>query len=475
MKDFKKENIEKRKKAEQEKQNMKIGSAMGQIATGILAASAIYASKEEQTADDNANNESLLAESVLMSGENIPFEYNNTSANEHEEETETDVEGNTPGDDSIPFEEDSPEDNSEKTSEELLKEEVDKQLENVDFDNLEEFFNDENFSITDETCFKEIVTNLINGSFKSDPMTILGKIANSFFHNTKSILPILLMIIAIAILGNIVNSFKANSNSQAIADLIHFVCMAVVIVLLVSMFKNVYTITTGCVNKISSQMSIIFPILMTLLTTMGSVMTVGIYQPIVAVLTSGMTAIFSKVIYPIFLLSLIFIILNNLSNNIKLNKFISFLGSSFKWIVGFIFTIFAGILTIQGISAGKYDTISLKATRFAMKSYIPIIGGYLSDGLDYVMLSSVLIKNAIGVAGLVLLIMSILIPIINILIVKLGLQLVAGIIEPMGNSKISGLCEDLSKVLVYPIVVILAMSFMYFLTIGLIMCTISGV
>lgn len=116
MKDFKKENIEKRKKAEQEKQNMKIGSAMGQIATGILAASAIYASKEEQTADDNANNESLLAESVLMSGENIPFEYNNTSANEHEEETETDVEGNTPGDDSIPFEEDSPEDNSEKMS-----------------------------------------------------------------------------------------------------------------------------------------------------------------------------------------------------------------------------------------------------------------------------------------------------------------------------------------------------------------------
>jgi stage III sporulation protein AE len=212
-----------------------------------------------------------------------------------------------------------------------------------------------------------------------------------------------------------------------------------------------------------------------MLTAMGSVVSVGIYQPLVAILSGGVTAIFSKIIFPIFLLLLIFIILNNLSGLVKLNKFISFLSSTFKWIVGFVFTMFAGLLTIQGISAGRYDTISLKATRFAMKSYIPIIGGYLSDGLDYVMLSSVLIKNAIGVAGIILLIMTILIPIINILILKLGLQFVAGVIETMGNSKISGLCDDLSKVLICPIVVILAMAFMYFLSVGLMMCTISGV
>ena len=119
MKDLKNEIIEKKKKAEQDKQNMKIGAAMGQLATGFVAASAIYASKEAQTADDNANNtekiESLLAEAVVMSGEQMPFDNANTSENEHQEDIEKEAEGNTL-DASIPFEEDSSEDFSEKTA-----------------------------------------------------------------------------------------------------------------------------------------------------------------------------------------------------------------------------------------------------------------------------------------------------------------------------------------------------------------------
>ena len=119
MKDLKNENIEKKKKAEQDKQNMKIGAAMGQLATGFVAASAIYASKEAQTADDNANNtekiESLLAEAVVMPGEQMPFDNANTSDNERQEEIEKEAEENTL-DASIPFEEDLSEDDSEKTT-----------------------------------------------------------------------------------------------------------------------------------------------------------------------------------------------------------------------------------------------------------------------------------------------------------------------------------------------------------------------
>lgn len=363
----------------------------------------------------------------------------------------------------------------DKTNEQQLQEEVDSQLNDFNFEDLNGLFDNEEFKVTEEESFKDIVYNLVNGKYKADGVSILGKIVNAFTSQISSVLPIIIIIIAIAILSNIVNSFQPNSNAKSIPDIIHFVCIAVVIVLIVAVVKNIYLTTTNTIESISNQMSILFPILLTMMSAMGSVVTAGIYQPVVAVLTNGVTAIFGKVIYPIFILSFLFVILNSISSQVKLNKFISFLGSTFKWIVGFVFTIFAGLLTIQGISAGRYDTISLKATRFALKSYIPIIGGYLSEGLDYVLLSSLLIKNAIGVAGIVLLIMTILIPILNILALKLGLQFVAGVIEPIGNSKISNLCDDLSKVLVYPIVVILSVSFMYILSIGLIMCTVSGV
>ena len=364
---------------------------------------------------------------------------------------------------------------NESKEENLLKEEVDKQLEDFDFGQLNDLLESGEINITNEQTFKEIVENLINGKYTLSASSILNKVINLLIGDISSIIPIIFMVLAIAILSNIVNSFQPSAESKSIAEITHFVCMSIVMVLLVVVIKNAYTMTSNTISKLSNQMEILFPILLSLMTATGSVVSVGIYQPIVAVLASGVIIIFTKIIYPIFLLSLIFVVLNNLSSQIKLNKFISFLGSCFKWIVGFVFTIFAGVLTIQGISAGKYDTISLKATRFAMKSYIPIIGGYLSDGLDYALLSGLIIKNAIGVAGLILLVSTILSPIVYLLILKLGLQFVAGVVEPIGNSKMSSLCEELSKILIYPIIVILTISFMFLLAVGLIMCTMSGV
>ena len=147
------------------------------------------------------------------------------------------------------------------------------------------------------------------------------------------------------------------------------------------------------------------------------------------------------------------------------------MSSSFKWIVGLVFTLFTGFLSIQGISAGKYDSVSIKATKFAIKSYIPIIGSYISDGMDFLVLGSVLVKNTIGLVGVLILFISIITPILNMLIVKLGLQLTAGILEMTGSSKSSNFLSKCSNLLIYPIVLILGVAFMYVITISLIMCT----
>ena len=167
----------------------------------------------------------------------------------------------------------------------------------------------------------------------------------------------------------------------------------------------------------------------------------------------------------------LFSVVGYINPRIKLKGFVDFFSSGFKWILGIVFTLFSGFLTIQGISAGKYDGISMKATKFAVKSYIPLIGGYLSEGLDFVVLSSVLIKNAIGMSGLILLLISILSPIIQLVMLKLGMQLASSIVEPLGNSQMSSFLSTCSKIMIFPIALILGMAFMYILTVAMLMCT----
>ena len=51
-----------------------------------------------------------------------------------------------------------------------------------------------------------------------------------------------------------------------------------------------------------------------------------------------------------------------------------------------------------------------QTTKYTIKSYIPIMGGYLSEGMDLILASSLLIKNSLGLVGVMLLITTILSP-----------------------------------------------------------------
>ena len=219
------------------------------------------------------------------------------------------------------------------------------------------------------------------------------------------------------------------------------------------------------------QMEIIFPILLALMTAIGSFSSVSIYNPLVAVLTTIVGFVFEKLLFPIFIVVFVLSILGNLTETVKLGKMQSFLSSLFKWSVGIVFTLFTGFLSLQGITAGRYDSVSIKATKFAVKSYIPIIGSYISEGMDFLVLGSVLVKNTVGLVGVFILFLTVLSPIISILIIKLGLQLSGAILEMCGSKKLSEFTTSCSKLLVMPIVIILGVAFMYLITIALIMCT----
>jgi stage III sporulation protein AE len=276
-------------------------------------------------------------------------------------------------------------------------------------------------------------------------------------------------ILAIGVLSSLINEFR--SSSDGAGDVIHFVCMSVMTITIIIVFKDVLYLVSSTLMILLKQMKIVFPILITLMTSIGSFSTISIYNPLVAVLTTVVSVVFDKLLYPIFIIVFVFAVLGNLTDTVKLDRFQSFMISAFKWIVGIVFTLFTGFLSIQGITAGRYDSVSIKATKFAIKSYIPIIGSYISDGMDFIVLGSVLVKNTIGLVGILVVFLTIVSPVLSVLIIKLGLQLCSAVLEMCGNKKLSDFANSCSKILIMPIVIILGVAFMYFITIALIMCT----
>lgn len=358
----------------------------------------------------------------------------------------------------------------EDSIEEELQIEIDEQLGDLDFSDLETYIDGLESSVKDMFSggFTAKVESLINGEYITGD-SFLNSVFSLLWDGLLDFLPIIASIIAISILGGMVGNLKPNTGGKSIGNVVHFVTYGVVIVFLGTTLVELIALTSRTLTSLKSLMDMIFPVLLTLLTAVGGSVSVGLYQPAIALLGNIFISLITYFLMPLFIFSIVFSIVGNLSNNVKLDKFVSFLQGTFKWSIGLLFTLFLGFITIQGISASAVDGLSIRTAKYTIKSYVPIVGGYVSDGLSIIMASSMLIKNAVGTAGLLLILFSVISPVISLILFMLSLRFMAGIIEPIGDKKTANFVSDISKSMSMLIALIVAVSFMYMVMTGLIM------
>ena len=366
-------------------------------------------------------------------------------------------------------------DNTSSTQTEL-ETTVDEQLSKLDIEKLNEFFEkycDDKLQIWGSDSLSDKLHKIISGDFSSDTGSFANAFVNVLLSELVEFLPLISSIIAIAVLASLITELKAGSKS--VGDIVHFVCFGVVITIILSAALKMISLTSFVLGLLTTQMEIVFPLLLTLLTAVGGTVSVAVYQPAVALLTTVVSKIFSAVLLPIFIFALIFTIISNISNQIKVDKFAGFLSTLFKWIVGIVFTVFMGFLAVKGITAGSIDTVSFKTAKYSLSTYIPMVGGYLSEGLNLIVASCVLIKNAIGVSGILIMFTSVLLPLLQLVLFMFALKFTGAVLQPLSDSRISNFITSVSKVFIMPIVMVLAVAFMYVIFVGLIMCTSVGV
>ena len=355
-----------------------------------------------------------------------------------------------------------------------LSETVVGELDQIDFSGFNDVVAEFQAKKSDLFSIKNIkskVYSIISGENAVSYSSFFASLFSNIIELIISYLPMLSIIIAIGVLSNLLNGIKSKFNEKSTSNLIELICFMSVVILVGGIITSLTKNTGESVGSMVKQMNLLFPILLSLMVGLGANASVGVFQPIVAILSTYIADFFNYFVVALFMLSFVFGIVSNMSTNVKLDKFSAFISSLFKWCVGVIFTLFFAVFSIQGISAGSFDSVSIRTTKYTIKSYVPVMGGYLSDGMDLILSSTVLIKNSIGLVGLLMIISTIISPILEIIIFSLVMKLVSAILQPMGNTKISNFLSATSKSVTMLSTAVIAIGFMYLLSIGLVMTT----
>lgn len=354
-----------------------------------------------------------------------------------------------------------------------IEEAIEKELNNLDLSKLEEFFNSlEN--VPQEFDFLNIFNGFLNGNYSVDYENVLSFIFSLILTNVKAYLPSIISIIIISIICSLVVNFRGNTLSDNVKKIVVFTLILAIILILSSSLISLFKKTKITIDNIAKFNEIMSPIMLTLMVASGGKASAGIFSPTVVFLSTGFINIVINILIPLISFFTIFSILSNFSTKIKLNKFSDFFSSTFKWVMGLLIT-FSGIfLTVQGINASVVDGVSIKAAKYAISNMVPIVGGFLKDGFDIVTAGSIIIKNVVGITGVIALFYLILSPVISLVSYSFLLKFVSAVIEPFTDEKISNVCISISKSISHLIACVLVVGLMFFITILILMLTSSA-
>lgn len=359
-------------------------------------------------------------------------------------------------------------------AEEELSENLDTILGELDLKSIEDYFNsltEEQKALFGSSSLMERLRLIVSGEMKMSYGDFFSYMFASIGVSFTKYIPFIVGVIAISIAFSLLQNIRSKSSSESVQNIVHFANMALIVIFLLIQLTGIITATMKLISSLQAQMNLFFPIILTLMVSVGAGTSAGVYQPAVAVLSSGISEIIIVIILPCFILSNVFTIIGNLSDGIKLKKMSDFFGTVSKWLLGTMFFLFMAFLSIQGITASIYDGVSVRTAKFALSKYVPIIGGYLSEGLNLFLAGSVLVKNAVGMTGVIMLIVSVIPVLAQIIVFNLSLHLTAAIIEPLGNSKVSSMLTTVAKNTAMLAAIVLAITFLYFIFLILVVST----
>jgi stage III sporulation protein AE len=128
-------------------------------------------------------------------------------------------------------------------------------------------------------------------------------------------------------------------------------------------------------------------------------------------------------------------IAENFNKSLNLEGITDFVKKTFTYLCGILITVMLGTLVVQGVMAKSLDSITVKTAKYAMKNMIPIAGGFFSDTFDTVMACSGLMKNALGVMGMLILASMALAPMLDMLVFILSLRLCGALSKLAGEGE----------------------------------------
>jgi stage III sporulation protein AE len=347
---------------------------------------------------------------------------------------------------------------------------IDQQLDQLGIEELKGFWN----SIVDQyggylpESQKGSLVDFIKGEKEFSFKAWFGGIFKFAFQelvmNGKLLGTLIMLTIFSMFLQSLQNAFEGGSVSKVAYSIVFMV----LIIIALNSFHVAIDYTRDAISTMIHFIIALIPLMLALIAASGGVVSAAFFHPVIIFLMNTSGLLIQNVVLPLLFLAALLSIVSTLSNHYKVTQLAQLLRTWSIGLLGAFMTVFLGVISVQGATAAVTDGITIRTAKFVTGNFVPVIGRMFTDATDTVISASVLLKNTVGIAGVAIVLIIAAFPAIKILMIAFIYKLAAALLQPLGGGPVIECLDIIAKSVIYVFAALAIVSFMFFLSLTVI-------
>lgn len=303
---------------------------------------------------------------------------------------------------------------------------------------------------------------------------VLERLLPDAGRTVKEGLKSVMLQVVIVLLAGIGENFYRSAGGSEANDPTPMAAVFAVTALTVRDMGGMMQSCTSLLTELGAFADALLPTLAASVAATGAVSAAATEQVITAWVSSAMIRCLNG-----FLPSLVFayIALSGASASLgdeRMKRFASALRKGIGWCLAAVVTVFSLYLSLTHILAGSSDAVTLRVTKAAISSAVPVVGSIISDTAETVLAGAGMMRNAIGVFGLLTVISLCALPFLTLLIRYLAYRVAALASIALEGGRLADYMEEMSGAFSLMLGMIGSAALMLFVSIFASMAVMTG-
>ena len=285
-----------------------------------------------------------------------------------------------------------------------------------------------------DLSFSDLVLELLQGKLPSGISGLWGEVWRLLFSYLGGQKQLAVQILLIALFSAVCTNFIRVFENSQIADISFYMMYLLIGTLLIGAFAEMQALTVYTLKSLFQFVTMLLPAyVVTIVFSAGSVSALGFYE-LTLLSVHILQLLFIKMVLPLIQIYVVFLFFNQLTQEDLFSQASEFLKTLLEWILKTTTAILVGLQTIQCLVAPAVDTLKNSTAHRIVKA-LPGVGGLMDSAAETIAGSALVIKNAVGVAGMIVVLLICLLPFLKLGLSVLLFRLLCALLQPISEKR----------------------------------------